>query len=209
MSDYICPCDSVFYLSVRRSIPSYLTALSVLHFPTYPGVPIDLSIYLSNPIPSHSIPSHRIESNLTCATPFEACLLFPGVCTTKLAMWVHDSNFHFVPPWLFAFSTPPPLFPTTLPGGFHGYCFFPLPWQTLAETMQITSPSPFFWNSACSVQLFQSSPMMFLLFDIVLPKAVVSQEHSDCEILRTSKDDACPPCGCQRRENRDDSRYGV
>ena len=67
MSDYICPCDSVFYLSVRRSIPSYLTALSVLHFPTYPGVPIDLSIYLSiylsNPIPSHSIPSHPIESN--------------------------------------------------------------------------------------------------------------------------------------------------
>ena len=59
------------------------------------------------------------------------------------------------------------------------------------------------------VQLFQSSPMMFLLFDIVLPKAVVSQEHSDCEILRTSKDDACPPCGCQRRENRDDSKYGV
>jgi hypothetical protein len=67
MSDYICPCDSVFYLSVRRSIPSYLTALSVLHFPTYPGVPIDLSIYLipSHPIPSHPIPSNRIESNLS------------------------------------------------------------------------------------------------------------------------------------------------
>ena len=145
--------------------------------------------------------------HLQCATPFEACLLFPGVCTTKLAMWVHDSNFHFVPPWLFAFSTPPPLFPTTLPGGFHGYCFFSL---TLANPCRNNANhQSVLLFLKLGVQLFQSSPMMFLLFDIVLPKAVVSQEHSDCEILRTSKDDACSPCGCQRRENRDDSKYGV
>ena len=82
------------------------------------------------------------------------------------------------------FNTTFPL-PDHTPGRF--------PWLLLSpyfgKPLPKQSTSPVLLFLKLSVQLFQSSPVMFLLFDIVLPRAVVSQEHSDCD-MGTSKDDA-------------------